>query len=532
MSINSNSYQMAASIIEDTIYTSENNGITWKSQDSGYGFWINIVGSNDGTKLIAASAFDYLYGSIDRGITWNRLNVPQDIWVGLASSSDASVLYAGGLIYIYKSIDGGINWFPLINSIEDRVLWTSIVCSHDGQIIAIAGEEFNGSGKSVLHISLDSGLSWIPIIVEGEPFWISLDCSSDGRHIYAVDNNLGGSIWGITITKNNDIQVTRLIDTCSNYFYSVACSGDGSTIIVTEVSTNMYVCKTEKVLESREGISAPNILNYFRFNDTKGKTFRQMADEIRSTHKARSFGMYNNNIFLSRDFGNSWELSLSVPVDEGSSWYPLAISGKGDFMAYSVINGPLYTSSDGGLNWVLQSNAGIKAWSRLFISSEPVCVIGNTRILMGDGTFKKIKYIVRGDEVVTDKEKNIVKKVANVVSSYYDGYIVKIPKGKLGNYRSIYLSACHPVWINNGQNRTYSKDIRGIENLQIHQLLYNIQFEEEGSFYVENVRLDSLSPNFYRNKMKKELYFDQSKYDETLIIKKEDDSRRGKPKMI
>ena len=53
-----------------------------------------------------------------------------------------------------------------LNSIIDNVVWISIACSHDGQIIAAAGSEFIGSGNSVLNISLDGGLSWIPIIVE------------------------------------------------------------------------------------------------------------------------------------------------------------------------------------------------------------------------------------------------------------------------------------------------------------------------------------------------------------------------------
>ena len=532
MSIDSNNYQMAATVIDDTIYTSENNGVTWTSQNSGYGLWINIVGSNDGTKLIAANAFDYLYSSFDRGITWNRLNVPLNLWFGLASSSDASILYAGGFFDIFKSIDGGISWFPLINIIIDNVVWTSIACSHDGQIIAAAGSESIGSGNSVLYISLNSGLSWEPVIVEGSPNWQWVACSSDGRRIYALDSNLSGSIWGITITKNTGIEVKRLINTCSNYWYSIACSSDGSTIIASSVSTNNSVCKEVRVVESLQGISAPNILNYLRSTNINGKTFPQMIKEICSVPKPRSIGTYNNNVFLSRDFGNNWEVSLSIPFDEDTQWSPVAISGNGDFMVYSILYGPLYTSSDGGFSWVIQPEAGIKPWSRLFISSDIVCVIGDTRILMSDGTFKKIKYIVRGDEVVTDRENNIVKKVANVVSSYYDGYVIKIPKGSLQNTRSVYVSAGHPVWINKGQNRTYSKKLDGVEKVYMHQLLYNIQFEEEGSFYAETIRMDSLSPNFYRSKLPKELYFDKFKYDESIVIKNEDDPRRGKPKMI
>jgi hypothetical protein len=61
--------------------------------------------------------------------------------------------------------------------------------------------------------------------------------------------------------------------------------------------------------------------------------------------------------------------------------------------------------------------------------------------------------------------------------------------------------------------------------------VYNIQYEEEGVYYANGVKMDSLSSNNHQYKLAKELYFDRSKYDENFIVKVEDDSRRGKPKM-
>lgn len=532
MNTETNAYHLAASVISDTIYTSENNGVTWISQKSGLNNWFNITGCSDGTKLIAAGGFDYLYTSNDKGVTWNRLDTIQNIWFGLAASSDASTIYAGGLIYLFKSIDGGKTWFP-IYAVVENVIWLSIACSSDGQTVIAAGLSFTAEKPSILYVSLDGGLSWTEILVDSNANWQSVSCSSNGRLMYAADSNTDGSIWAITITKGNNIQTKRLMDPSSTYWAKVDCSSDGSSIIAASVAVSTAPRISSHVEEQFPEIIQPqHVINYLRNNSIEGKSLDMIKKEVHSTPAPRSNVTVTNGVYVSTDYGLNWKLALNTVTDVDPGWYTVSSSAGGDFLVYSIIGFNVYTSSDYGNNWVLQEGGGDKAWTRIFVTSEPVCVIGDTRILMGDGTFKKIKHIVRGDEVVTDKEKNTIKKVANVVSSYYDGYIVKIPKGSLGNSRSIYLSHGHPVWINHNRNRIYSKYLRGIEKLQIHQLLYNIQFEEEGSFYAENVRLDSLSPNFYRNKMKKELYFDQNKYDETLMIKEEDDPRRGKPKMI
>jgi len=60
--------------------------------------------------------------------------------------------------------------------------------------------------------------------------------------------------------------------------------------------------------------------------------------------------------------------------------------------------------------------------------------------------------------------------------------------------------------------------------------LYNIQFEDEGTFYVNNIKVDSLSPNFKKDKLPLELYFDKLKYIEDIVTS-EDNKNRNKPPM-
>ena len=70
-----------------------------------------------------------------------------------------------------------------------------------------------------------------------------------------------------------------------------------------------------------------------------------------------------------------------------------------------------------------------------------------------------------------------------------------------------------------------SKKLEGIDQV------YSIQFEEEGTFYADGIKVDSLSPNFYTFKLPKELFFNKAKHDKRCVIREEDDPRRGKPPM-
>ena len=82
------------------------------------------------------------------------------------------------------------------------------------------------------------------------------------------------------------------------------------------------------------------------------------------------------------------------------------------------------------------------------------------------------------------------------------------------------------------KNRIYAKDISGIKIKEGIHTVYNIQFDEEGTFYANGIKTDSLSPNFYRLKLPKDQFINKRKHDKNYLIKEEDDSRRGKPPMI
>ena len=158
------------------------------------------------------------------------------------------------------------------------------------------------------------------------------------------------------------------------------------------------------------------------------------------------------------------------------------------------------------------------------------CVRGSSLISMSDGSKKEIKDIIRGDVVLNDKETNISKKVCRLLKGLSNKISVRIREGLIGNTREIISSPNHPIWI--GSNRILAGDIRGGELIEINEILYTIQYEEEGTYYVEDVKVDAISPNNMYFKLPKALFFNKSKHNKICFIKCEDDPRRNKPLMI
>jgi len=470
-------YKLTACAIEDYIYDSVDRGVTWIPESGSFvNQWTCIAASSDGKKLIAAAFFitsyDYgeVYRSVDSGATWTKIviDIEPHVWFSVASSSDGNILYAGDVFSpssgLYRSLDGGQTWE---RKYSGNYLWTAIACSVDGKIVAASGIEG-------LVISIDSGETWIPIIVEGTPVWYWVDCSTDGRFIVAADYSDNGYIWTIRITEHTGIQVKKQLNSGGIGWLSVACSGNGSTIVA-------------------------------------------------STIVAGSADLY-----ISYNYGEDWIKKWSEPSLE--SWYPVACSKDGMCLAGGIIRGPIITSFDGGITWNRQTS---KQWTRIIVATESeVCVLGKTKILMADGSMKPIKDIVRGERVITDKETGATKKVARVLVSVSKGTAVCLPKGTLGNTEDVICTEAHPVWALDGTYRMKSKDVNGAVQIENWDTFYNIQYEEEGTYYAEGIRMDSVSPYYYKKRLPKKLYFNQAKHDKRVIVKDENDKRRGKPKII
>ena len=109
---------------------------------------------------------------------------------------------------------------------------------------------------------------------------------------------------------------------------------------------------------------------------------------------------------------------------------------------------------------------------------------------------------------------------------------VLLKQGTVHNVRDIVSTKDHPFWVNKDKNRMLAEDIKGAKPFDLFEPVYSLQFEEEGTYYIEGgAKVDSISPNHMYHRLRKDEFYDKSKY-RAFIMDGEDDPRRNKPKMI
>ena len=246
-----------------------------------------------------------------------------------------------------------------------------------------------------------------------------------------------------------------------------------------------------------------------------------------------------NYISTTIKFITSWNISqysgYALFLDNGSTLYSYGISNNPDNFIVEL-------SSD-NINWVMYSNIqnqiivynkphGLGGGSILYrFLFNSVCVGPDTTILLEDSVYKKASELQRGDRIVQDINTGSIKTICRVIVSSSDKCIT-IPKGLLGNTEDLLITQNHPIWVNGDNNRIYPKDLLGAEIKEGIYDVYSIQFDEEGTFYAEGIKVDSISPNYHAFKLPKDQFMDRKKYDKGFLIREEDDPRRGKPPMV
>lgn len=204
----------------------------------------------------------------------------------------------------------------------------------------------------------------------------------------------------------------------------------------------------------------------------------------------------------------------------------------------------------------MQKNVGqglpIESWDNTSdgINFICICLIGDTFILTPSGEIK-IQDLKRGDEVITEHG---ILKICRISKTPNTGKLTIIKKGNFDEFLHMYKNLSennhitslpyddiistnnHPFWID-GKRITTRKlvDMGKAEYLDINEsekyhTLYNLQFEIETSFYANGLQCDAISPYFTKFYLPKELYFDESKYDDKIMTNS--DQWRAKKKEI
>ena len=168
--------------------------------------------------------------------------------------------------------------------------------------------------------------------------------------------------------------------------------------------------------------------------------------------------------------------------------------------------------------------------SGTILTNSTACFASNTLVLMGDYSLKQIKDIERYDIVMSDVEtgdKSIVSR--NIKTFVQTAQAYMIPKGLLGNLNDIIGLGVHPIWCNGGKERVLLKNIDGVIKTDYTDLFHTLQFDHEGTFYVEGIKVDSLSPYHKKLPLGQENFINPELFVPGIIIKTENDNSRTKP---
>jgi hypothetical protein len=446
--------------------------------------------------------------STNNGVNWNNSTILGASPRMIVSSSNGVYMFVPSFsTNVYTSTNSGVSF-----SSASGNNFTFIASSSDSTFLVALDSTMTSVYKST-----DYGQNWSPLSgISTSNYFTSI----------AISKSIGGSGYTIAVVDEGNINISQdsgstwnkvssFPGSQSTRFYSVACSATG---------TKMFICS---YANSAGAIYySTDSGTTWSLGNTSGIYGWYVAITCSDDGNTAYCCLQSNSIWKSTDNGQSWTSTSLTPF-----WKSIACSGDGSFAVAVADTQNIYTNN-GITDWTEQAQSGANRWNGVTITATPVCVLGTTEILMADGTLKMIKDIQRGDLVMTDKKTGAHKKVCRVVNSLYDGYVVRIHKGLLGNHKPIILTGGHPIWVNKDQNRVCCRDIVKRQWVHVCELFYNIQFEDEGTYYANGVKMDSLSPNNHERKMPKELYFDISKYDQNCIVKVEDDPRRNKPKMI
>ena len=218
--------------------------------------------------------------------------------------------------------------------------WISITTSIDGVRMIAADSDQYLKIPGMIYSSADSGTTWVPEYGAGIRMWSSVASSYNGSFLAATDSGQNASHGGYIYTSNDGgLSWIQCTSAGKKQWVTLAISSNG---------IRMAACE----------ISGPDN------GATKGGGF----------------------CHTSSDYGETWVVrNQSSNMDQLHNWQGIASSADGlrltavDYNGYHSQGGYIYTSEDGGDNWIEQTRAGAKSWISIASSSDGNILIAADR---------------------------------------------------------------------------------------------------------------------------------------------------------
>ncbi len=370
------------------MYTSTNAGVAWTSNNVAVVPWTAVTCSTNGTKAFAATWLGSIYASPYSG-NWKLSSAPGTNWTSVASSADgthlvaastdtgpiwinpSTAVYPGGPIY--TSTNSGVSW-SRTSAVSN---WVGVTSSADGAKLAAASYQYNSNAPAASHGSIftsaNAGAAWTQTSAP-DGSWTALASSADGQKLVAAT---GGSIYtsanaGGTWTSNS---------VASYPLTAVASSADGNQLVATTGYLELYPPYDYVGYIYRSTNSG---VTWTRTSAPTTNEFGAMAGAVACSADGSHLVVATSSgppgggpLYTSSDSGATWTMNSVLPA---GFWGFLASSADGSrLVAMDTTWGRISVSADAGASWAWV-NAPALPWTALALSAD-----GSTLVAAFDG---------------------------------------------------------------------------------------------------------------------------------------------------
>ena len=280
----------------------------------------------------AATPQNGVFKTIDGGVNWFPVNngiayMNGDLPLIAAVAVDPQfpdTVYAAGISFIFKSTDGGVNWNSfLLAASSTRALVLDPV---DTQILYIAG--FVGVQRSI-----DGGQSWL---------LMNNGLTTNTIYDIAIDGNLNNVLY----VASGD-GVFKTVDSASNWSLSnTGIVGTATALAVDPDAPSpgtLYAMTSNRVYKSTSGAAAWT-------NSSSGLLVNSLRDiAVDPLDPMILYTVNNGDPWKSTDGAATWNISDSGHIDSFTE--DIAVSPIESGVVFTANLSGIYTSTDGGGNW-------------------------------------------------------------------------------------------------------------------------------------------------------------------------------------
>ncbi|KQO98625.1 sialidase family protein [Leifsonia sp. Leaf264] len=355
---------MVAALTDGALYRSTDVGQTWDPMTAaGQLAWSSIAVSPNGDHIIASVTGGDLWTSDDNGKHWKALGVGTQDWTDVQVSSDGkTVIGTARGQNIFHSEDAGSTWTTtptgeftavatskdgahLAAAVKDGPLYTSADSGKHWAVRTAAGQlTWSGLTSSqdgdmlvasvangFLYRSTDYGKTWTPLLSDSARNWSSVSSSYNGQKIVATVS--GGTVWHSTDGGANWVQRTNPTGTIT--WSSSAYAGNGSMFIVGNLTGNPYT--------SVDGGAT------FTKQTAGGSLINAVAANKDGSRIAASRSGSSAAVYSSSNGGTNWVTSSNSPAASSIAIDPdgtTILAGRATFAEYYLAvstNGTTFT---------------------------------------------------------------------------------------------------------------------------------------------------------------------------------------------